>query len=315
MPNPVGLFCKSFRDDFAHLAVMLASFGVHNPDGLPLTLSLPQADISSFADRFGRQPGNVRIVPDESYCGHDPALYQGWHWQQVCKLMSWRIVDERYYAVVDSDCYFIRDVGADDFRPRERGYIAYGSLLRTVFPADNDDLVSYIRGASADIFAYRPPTPASNRCDLARFIHYRDLDPGNPGPIERGGIPMKIFGEPRYIFYQPGQVFSRDLLVAFNYLLRQYGLTAGDAIRISPWEYCWYGSFASHSFHDETEFRASAVLHFRSDAGIAQARNAGVTEAQLASRFCIIQMAARHLAALKFEGEGLPSSMLSGASI
>ena len=118
MTDTVGFFCKSYAGRFQHLAQMLTTFARHNVEHLPLTLSLPRADLPAFHARFGNVLDDVTIVADEDYCGHDLTAYRGWHGQQICKLMSFRVVPQQHYAVLDSDCYFIRDITAGELRPR-----------------------------------------------------------------------------------------------------------------------------------------------------------------------------------------------------
>jgi hypothetical protein len=299
MPDDVGFFCKTFRPDFEHLRVMLESFYRHGPENVHLTLSLPSSDIPAFRNAFGNEPAKVRVVADESYCGHDLSSYRGWHGQQICKLMSWHVVPEQYYVILDSDCYFIRDATMEEFRPSGRKYIAYGSSLRTVMNAGNDNLLRYLDDKLELVPALFPLAPNPIGRPLPEFIHYKDLDPDDPGALERSDIPFKIFGPSKWIFYQPGQIFSRDIVVALCGYFQDHGLTVGDAILICPWEYNWYGEFAASRFFDDTHFKVSAFLHFQNEEDIAFALDTGITEERIATKFPLVAMAARHLSRFK----------------
>jgi len=300
--NSVGFFCKSFRDDFAHLEHLLQSFARHNPDQLSLVVSLPEADIAEFQARFGRGVRNVTVVADESYCGHDLQGLSGWHGQQVCKLMSWRVMPAVHYAVLDSDCYFISDVRAADLRPRNPSrFVACGSTLRTVMKTDNVDLVRYVRGeldVQPDWLPQRPD-PVPDR--LSEFVHYKDLPQDDPDAIARSAVPYQVFGSARWMYYQPGQFFSVGLLERLHRYFADHGLSVADAIRICPWEYNWYGEYAATRAYADTEFRVSPYLHFQESSDLQFARDQSITEKQLAARFFFVQMAARHLKEFTFD--------------
>jgi hypothetical protein len=295
----LGAFCKSFRPDFDHLSLLLNSFAMHNPDGLVLTLSLPLADITAFHHRFGRSPPNVVVVPDEEYCGRNLGGLPGWFSQQVCKLTSWRVVEAERYVLLDSDCYLIRDIKIDEFRPRDKRYLVFGSLVRTVLKEDNVDLLKYIRGEIDP--ASVSPKPWSLTDSLSQYLDYRTRDLENPGPIERSDIPMKAFGAKQWVYYQPGQIFCRDVIVALMDYLKERNLTPVDLIRISPWENNWYGEFIASRYFAETEFRISPFVHFQEEADILFARRLGLTESELAKRFVFVNMAARHLKYKRFD--------------
>jgi hypothetical protein len=301
MAVEVGVFCKSFRGDFRHLDTLLQSFLAHNPDGLRLTLSLPAADIPLFASRFGGDPPHLDVVADESYGPPDLAGFRGWHAQQICKLLSHRVVAAESWLVVDADCYFVRDLRAAELRPSPGRMLVYGSMLRTVLKPDNEALLCYLRGMLEPQPDWFPPAAAGVPPDLGPFLHYRDLDPDRPDALERSDIPFKVFGATRWFPYMPGQVFHRDLLAALNEFFAEHGLTAGDAILICPWEYNWYGEFAASRYRERVDFRVSSLLHFQTREDIDFARREGITEALIASRFAAIQMAARHLPQLRFE--------------
>ncbi len=299
MSEKLSFFCKSFKPDFGHLRVMLESFQTHNPYSIPLTLSLPNIDIKDFENEFGTNLPNVVVVADESYCGHDLTKYRGWHGQQICKLTSWRAADFEHLAVIDSDCYFIRDITPTEFLPAKKPYIAYGSTVRTVMEPGNEDLVRYLKSEIELTAELMPPTHEGGGKSLADFVHYKDSDLDNPGAIERSGFLLDVFGAKQWIFYQPGQIFSRGILQSFQEYLAAHGLTEGDAILICPWEYNWYGEYACRFFHDQTAFKVSSILHFATEEAIKYMHEQAITEEMVAGKFALIQMAARHMKRLR----------------
>lgn len=301
MDHKVGFFCKSFRDDFAPLRQLLDSFERHNRSKLTLTLSLPHADITRFTSAFGANPSCVQVVADESYAGADLRRLDGWRGQQVCKLLSWKTVEAEHYVVLDSDCYFIRDVPAADLVPCDgRKFMAYASYIRTVMTPENRDLLRYLRGELPSASDWLPQAPQAPVDRLSEFVGYKELPQDNPSAMQRTGIPTQAFGVTRWLYCQPGQIFSAGLLNRLCELFARHAMTAGDAILVSPWEYDWYGAFAATHGFGETEFRISPFVHFQDAASIDVARQEGFTEESLRERFSYVQMAARHLSNLRF---------------
>ncbi len=207
-----------------------------------------------------------------------------------------------HYAVLDSDCYFIRDVTAADLRPTgSKPFVACGSSIRTVLKADNGTLLRYLHGELVPGPEHLPQAPAEIVGKLDEFVRYKDLDQSNPGATERSGIPFQVFGSQRWLFYQPGQYFSGKRLRRLCDYFGQHGLTPGDAILICPWEYNWYGEYAATHGYAETEFRVSPFLHFQEQADLQFAREQNVTEDVMRQKFLFVQMASRHLDELTFQ--------------
>jgi hypothetical protein len=296
----VGFFCKSYASDFKHLRVMLESFAAHNPDNLPLTLSLPSRDIKPFLVLLGA-PKNVTILADEDYCGFDLATLPGWFAQQVCKLTSWRATGLDHYAVLDSDSYFIADVTRADLTPPPgKTAIVWGSAIRTVLePSGGERLLACARDgwtpALDDLPPVRPPPPL----DFSQLHAIRSLSYEHMSLEARSDAIFKFFGAQKWFFYQPGQLFARKVLVEFEQCMASGGLDLVETIRIAPWEYNWYGEYAA-AFHSvETEFRASPVFHVATREAAQRAADQGLNEAALARSFKWVQMASRHLDLLK----------------
>jgi hypothetical protein len=289
----LGLFCKSFSGDFDHLAVLLESLDRHNPEKVVLTLSLPDADIGLFRNRFGSMQSNLTVVADEDYCGHDLTRYPGWLAQQICKLTSWKVMSSPCYVILDSDCYLIRDLVSAQILPQSKRFVVYGSKVRTVLKEGNDDLLRYIRGEMNP--ATYTPTPFEPKDRLNDYLEHRAISLEKLDPIRRSDIPMKVFGAKQWIYYQPCQIFCRDVLVSLHDFVKQHGIDEADLIKISPWEYNWYGEYISAHFFTETDFKVSQFVHVQEEADIAFAKKMGLTEEVLADRFFFVAMASRHL--------------------
>jgi len=299
MTQDVGVFCKTYRKDFDHLALMLSSFHRHNPEGLRLTLSLPSQDMSCFRERFGTNLPDVQIIEDESYCSHNLNEFRGWHSQQICKLMSWNAMTEKQYLCVDSDCYFIRDLRPSELRASDgKRHIIYASFLRTVLIEGREELPRYIRGELEITEKFFPHRRPASPCRINEFVKFRDLDPDSPGALERSDIPMRVFGGDKWVFFQPGQTYARFALKHLFDFLTEKKLSIGDLIRISPWENNWYGEFVISQLYDEMEFRISPFFHIQSKKNLDFARRQGLSTNILSSKFLLINMAAGHLSEL-----------------
>lgn len=301
MADPhVGFFCKSYAFDFKHLRGMLESFAAHNPDNLPLTLSLPSRDIKPFLVLLGA-PKNVTIVADEDYCGFDLSALPGWYAQQVCKLASWRATGLDHHAVLDSDSYFIADVTRADLTPPPgKTAIVWGSEVRTVLePSGSERLLAYARDGWLPDRKNFPPVRPQPRLDFSGLHAIRSLSQEQMSLEARSGAIYKFFGAKQWFFYQPGQIFARKILVEFERCMASGDLDLVETIKIAPWEYNWYGEYAAAYHSAETDFRVSPVFHVANKEAARSAADQGLTEAVLARRFKWVQMASRHLDLLK----------------
>jgi hypothetical protein len=293
----VGIFCKSFQGDIKPLKILIESFLAHNAEEVSLTLSVPANDLTLINEALGNELPNVHTIADESYAETDLSQLPGWLSQQVCKLMSWRATDCKHYLVVDSDCYFIRDIKRQDISPAKgKQFIAFGSSLRTVLSEQNADLMQFILADNDDVARFALAPPLTERFDsLDKYLTYLRPDHDMYDAIQRSDIPFRAFGRRDWTYFQPGQAFSALLLSRLNQFFHGHGITATEAIRICPWEYNWYGEFAAAHYFEETEFRISPFLHFQNNNDVAYARSRSINSEILSRKFLLIQMAARHV--------------------
>ena len=56
--NDIVIFCKSYHRDLARAAVMAESVRQYSRDGLPLYISVPEADLAMFRQRIGDEGVN-----------------------------------------------------------------------------------------------------------------------------------------------------------------------------------------------------------------------------------------------------------------
>ncbi|HLP97589.1 MAG TPA: DUF6492 family protein [Sideroxyarcus sp.] len=116
----IVIFCKSYHRDLERAAVMADSVRRFNRDGLPLYISVPEADLKMFQQRIGVE--GVSWLCDEDIICSNPALDLGAYRalpghisQQIVKAEFWRVNPKQNCVCIDSDARFIRDFHAGDF--------------------------------------------------------------------------------------------------------------------------------------------------------------------------------------------------------
>ncbi len=202
--HDAAIFCKSFRDDFDRLKLLLSSVAAQKVD-LPVLISVPENDLELLKSIVGPSQ-QAHIVTDESYVIPGTPFQYGWLQQQVCKLSVYRTNFAKSYVMIDSDTYFI-----DDARRLvdhcNQGHIVASSVF-TKFFAANDRLIGYLRQGSSDA-----PISAAGRLDgfddrLAVVLDkFDEIDKKKPD--EKGHIINDLFAAPQLAF-QPSQLFHSE---------------------------------------------------------------------------------------------------------
>jgi hypothetical protein len=103
----IVLYCKSFNRDFERVKVLLNSIQKFNINSIPFYISVPKSDYKLFS-----QLKNVQIILDEDIF-NTPT--NGWVSQQIIKSNFWKLGICENYLCIDSDSYFIRPFGIEDF--------------------------------------------------------------------------------------------------------------------------------------------------------------------------------------------------------
>lgn len=116
----IVLYCKSYRRDVRRAARLAESIRRFNLQKLPFYLSCPASDMQLFKSTIGSE--GVIFLEDEEIIAANPALDQkvidelpGVVSQQIVKSEFWRLGLCENYLCLDSDSYFIRNFGRDDF--------------------------------------------------------------------------------------------------------------------------------------------------------------------------------------------------------
>lgn len=288
-----AIFCKSFRDDFGRLTILLDSIDRFVDPAVSCLISVPKHDMAE-ANALFRDRGRVCLVNDEDYAGASARAMGGWVHQQLCKLTVHRTRFADSYFALDSDSYFIRPFGPADFQNADGLPRFVASPVFTVYQPHNRGLFDILDGHAV------PELPAviadgmGKPLDLAAIrAASAALGAGSPG--ERGMLLDNVFGsEMRRLAFQPSQFLIAEVLAAMEADLAAIGSNFAEILSISPWEYNWFGSYCLHARRVSCVPSISPTIGFVKAEMVAEARKNGVTHARLACHFAAIQMAARH---------------------
>lgn len=135
----LALMCKTYSNNLTALKILKQSIDAHNIDKIPFYIVAPSADIEKikFEIITGKEDYKCEIFPEESLIGE--SLGAGWLDQQVAKLRFYKTNLCKFYLVLDSDSYFIKDFFVDDFMfDNQTPYIVChegkaGTILNTKF--------------------------------------------------------------------------------------------------------------------------------------------------------------------------------------
>jgi hypothetical protein len=211
----VALFCKSYREDVLRarrLAESVARFG----EALrPLYLSVPESDLDLFRETCAGMP--VELLADEAIVGCNPRLdhaaygkLPGRISQQIVKAEFWRTGLVDTYVCLDSDCYFLRPFGEEDFvSPDGTPYTVMHEAKELLQFAELAGMPKIARNRERECGEIRQQFGRSGRC------------------WEFGPVPV----------VWSGRVWN-DLDERH---LRPRGMTIVDAINAHPGELRWYG--------------------------------------------------------------------------
>lgn len=106
--NSISLFCKSYRNDLDRVIKLSKSINKHNNDNIPFYISVPTEDIKLFEEKI---PFYTKILHDSLTTKNS----NGWVGQQYVKCNFYKTKLSRFYVIIDSDSYFIKDFSINDF--------------------------------------------------------------------------------------------------------------------------------------------------------------------------------------------------------
>jgi hypothetical protein len=105
------LFCKSYRNDIDRAKILFDSIQKHNVDKLPFYFSIPKADLPLFESKLGATGYEVVFDEDLTSLVNTQSHFN----QQLFKMEFYKTQIAKYFFLVDSDMYFIRDFSSTDF--------------------------------------------------------------------------------------------------------------------------------------------------------------------------------------------------------
>lgn len=108
----VVIYCKSFNRDINRYKKLVQSVKKFNKENLDFYTSVPQSDLDLFKNQIGTD--YVKFVADEEIYSDVPTM-RGWESQQIVKSSFWKLNICENYLMIDSDSYFIKDFGVEDF--------------------------------------------------------------------------------------------------------------------------------------------------------------------------------------------------------
>jgi hypothetical protein len=291
-----GLFCKSFRNDLTRFERLYDSVDRFDRDGLPFLLSVPECDRALFESRFGRR--RLEIITDEALVGRP--IVQNWRMQQIVKLHAWTVDFADALVMLDSDFYFIRPFGAQDFAG-ENGMPRFVlSRYSHRYERDNAALLALLSDDAqldrvTSAVCERLRAPAHRFGTLPRFRPWLD-EITRPGFYARMRRIRRVFGRsgPDY-HVMPGPIWTRDAQRRFrDEFLSPRRLRYEDLVRHAPWEYVWLAEWLLATGLSDAAPSEPLFLHFASDEAIAHARAMGFKVEDFARHYVGLALASRH---------------------
>jgi hypothetical protein len=213
--TPLVLYCKSYRTDLLRLERLARSVREFNAQALPFHVSVPGADLPLFRERLAGLA--VELHADEDILRASPrirpeavAAMPGGRSQQVVKSEFWRLGVSDSYVCLDSDAYFIRPFGTQDF-------LAGDGTPYTMLDEAHELLEDALRTGRQRI--------------VDDFIREADLVQGILGRRGR-----------RYSFGPFPLVWHRAVWQSLDErYLQPRGMSFADAVELAPIESRWYG--------------------------------------------------------------------------
>lgn len=114
-----GLFCKTYNKDLKTFMIFKQSVDKFNVDNIPLFVVCPEKDLNFIKKEVinGLESYNITFISDEIVLEENNINIkeQSWISQQLIKLGFYKLNLVKYYAIFDSDCYFIQNFYLKDF--------------------------------------------------------------------------------------------------------------------------------------------------------------------------------------------------------
>ena len=114
------LFCKTYKNDLNRLKILKKSIDKFNVEQIPFFIICPLSDVELIRTAIitNNEKYNINFITDEEVLkinNINANIQQDWKSQQVIKLGFYKLKVCEFYAIIDSDCYFICDFRKKDF--------------------------------------------------------------------------------------------------------------------------------------------------------------------------------------------------------
>ena len=112
----LAMMCKTYRKNLPQLKILKASIDKYNVDNIPFYIVAPAKDIALLNECIvnGTESYVVKFFAEEQFLGSD-SLGDGWRDQQIVKLRFYKANVCKFYLMLDSDSYFLRNFYVSDF--------------------------------------------------------------------------------------------------------------------------------------------------------------------------------------------------------
>ena len=204
------IFCKTTREHFGNLLMMIGSIEKHNRDNLKLYLAMPERDLGELEiDNI-----NHEIISENDIVNLKDVRINGWYKQQIFKFEFCRNMSSEDCLIIDSDGFFIKDFYKSDFY-NEDGKL-YTVMHRFYKIIEDYKYVGIPYNKNFNIFK-------------SLRTHIKDI--------------FRDEGE-LYEYGPPPVLWSKKVIKDFdkNYLQKNKK-TIEDIIKQTPLEYNWYGEW------------------------------------------------------------------------
>jgi len=128
------IFTPSYINDLDSLEILKASVDKFNADKIPFYIVVPQKDLEIIKNRIltGKEPYELNFITDEEVLHNQGEQPDGWKKQQVKILAFGDLGISNFYAIIDSDVYFIQDFHISDFMSDENTpYLSINEVYQT----------------------------------------------------------------------------------------------------------------------------------------------------------------------------------------
>lgn len=113
--NTFVLFCKTYDADFQRFKMLKESIDKFNIGNIPFYISCPTKDKELFLSlKTGKEKYNFEVLSDGNIISSNISE-QGWISQQIIKMNFANTNIARFYLIIDSDSYFIKNFQINDF--------------------------------------------------------------------------------------------------------------------------------------------------------------------------------------------------------